>query len=467
MGRPRYFAVQLEMTGFMNTTATGRNRTKVDAIVIGAGVSGLVAAGALAKKDWNVTLLEARHRIGGRILSVKPAGWAIPAELGAEFVHGGNPAMRKLLKRAAVHPRALDPCVWWRDAHSGVLAQITDYWDRIGNVVNHIPKTDSAWSFQRFLDGHKKTISPADRFLAAYYVGGFEAAPTTKISAEALRQDHAGTAGTDFKINGRYDKLVASLKQALPANRVRLQLNSPVVSLQWEKGSVTAEVRRGSRYPKKRHRARMVLVTLPLGVLQARKMKFIPSLENKAALIAKMGWGHVVRIVLRFKSGFWTAPFMPQSLGKNGGRDFGFVNAPGLPLPVWWALTPPAPVLTGWAGGDVSKALRHRSPSRVRDEAVRSLAAIFGTTPKQITSWLADWRSHPWSNDPFSLGAYSFPAAGVEHGARQLALPVSSTIFFAGEATAREYGTVHGALESGLRAAREMDAALRQDVSRK
>ncbi|HEY4247730.1 MAG TPA: NAD(P)/FAD-dependent oxidoreductase [Lacunisphaera sp.] len=452
------------MTGFMETTAASRKPIKVDVIVIGAGVSGLAAAGALAKKGWNVTLLEARHRAGGRILSARPAGWPTPIELGAEFVHGGNPAMGKLLKRAALRTRILEPNVWWRDAHSGVLARIPDYWERIESVVNQISKTDSDESFQQFLNRCQKNISPADRFLAAHYVGGFEAAPTAKISADALRRDHAGTTSTDFKIHGRYDKLIDTLERALPANRVHIRLNSPVVSLQWQQGQVVVEVRRGPRSHQTLHRAQMVLVTLPLGVLQAGKMKFIPPLKNKSTLIAKMGWGHVVRIVLRFKRGFWSAPFVPHSLGKDSGRDFGFVNAPGLTVPVWWALTSPTPVLTGWAGGDVSKKLLRRSPAQIRDEAVRSLAAIFGTTAKELKSWLADWRCHPWSDDPFSLGAYSFPAAGLEHGDRQLARPVSSTIFFAGEATAREYGTVHGALESGLRAAKEMETVLRRRV---
>jgi monoamine oxidase len=458
--------IDVKTTGSKEITALGENNGQADAIIIGAGVSGLAAAGALAKKGWRVALLEARNRIGGRILSIKPAGWPVAAELGAEFIHGGNPSMGKFLKRASVGTRTLNPAVWWRDAHSGVLAQITDYWERIGNVVAQIPPGTSGRSFQQFLDRSQARISPADRFLAAHYVGGFEAAPTTRISAEALREDHAGTKSTDFKIHGRYDQFVSGLERTLPVDRVQLHLNSPVVSLRWRKGHVVVFVHERSEHSKKIHEARMVLVTLPLGVLRAGTVKFIPSLENKSALIARMGWGHVIRIVLRFKSGFWSAPFMPRALGKNRGSDFGFVNAPALPIPVWWALTPPAPVFTGWAGGDAAKKMLLPSSTRVRDEAIHSLSTILGTTHRKITPWLVDWRFHPWSDDPFSLGAYSFPAAGVEQGAEQLACPISSTVFFAGEATAREYGTVHGAFETGLRAAKEMDAALRRRGSR-
>jgi monoamine oxidase len=66
--------------------------------------------------------------------------------------------------------------------------------------------------------------------------------------------------------------------------------------------------------------------------------------------------------------------------------------------------------------------------------------------------------SHDWTRDPFSRGAYSFTAAGQDLAGRELRRPVAGTLFFCGEATAEgaEVGTVHGALRSGLRAAREV-----------
>jgi monoamine oxidase len=73
------------------------------------------------------------------------------------------------------------------------------------------------------------------------------------------------------------------------------------------------------------------------------------------------------------------------------------------------------------------------------------------------------WETHNWSRDPFSRGAYSFITAGHEDAAKKLREPVQHTLFMAGEATAdsEEIGTVHGALASGLRAAKEVGAALR------
>src|SRR5437868_4164591 len=71
----------------------------VDVIVIGAGVAGLAAADLLRRAGRSVIVLEARDRIGGRVHTVRPAGWPVPIEAGAEFVHGRPPALLGLLRK--------------------------------------------------------------------------------------------------------------------------------------------------------------------------------------------------------------------------------------------------------------------------------------------------------------------------------------------------------------------------------
>jgi monoamine oxidase len=118
-------------------------------------------------------------------------------------------------------------------------------------------------------------------------------------------------------------------------------------------------------------------------------------------------------------------------------------------------LLAPAPLLTGWSGGDAAKKLERGGERIIRREAVRSLAAILGTTPRRLRPWIAGWQRHDWTRDPFARGAYSFNKVGSEKGDQQLAEPVAHTLFFAGEAAAEnEPGTVHGAMESGFHAAR-------------
>ena len=95
-------------------------------------------------------------------------------------------------------------------------------------------------------------------------------------------------------------------------------------------------------------------------------------------------------------------------------------------------------------------------PARLLTAALGSLAPIWGVSAKALRAQLTGWWAHDWSDDPFTRGAYSYPVAGYESGPAQLGKPVGGTLFFAGEATAEELGTVHGALASGIRAAKEV-----------
>jgi monoamine oxidase len=66
--------------------------------------------------------------------------------------------------------------------------------------------------------------------------------------------------------------------------------------------------------------------------------------------------------------------------------------------------------------------------------------------------------THDWQADPFARGAYSYAAVGGMDAAAKLAEPVANALYFAGEATNSDgyNGTVHGAIATGLRAAKEL-----------
>ncbi|HEX2860718.1 MAG TPA: NAD(P)/FAD-dependent oxidoreductase [Lacunisphaera sp.] len=428
-----------------------------DILVIGAGVAGLAAARELARRGWHVRLLEARDRAGGRVFSAKPAGWPHPVELGAEFIHGGTPTLQKLLRRAGARSHPVETNMWWQE--DGRLELVPDFWSRIRRLAGRIPWRNRGLSFQQFLRTKGRKLDPRDRHLAEVYVASFNAAPIGNLSAHALRADHAGADTEDARIDGRYDAVVDALQKNWPGRRVDLQLQSPVREIRWKPNAVTVLAQTASGKIAT-HRAQAAVITLPLGVLQARTVRFLPALGEKQRVISRLGWGQVVRVVFRFRPGFWSAPFLPPALAQKSGRGFGFVNAPAEAVPVWWALTPPAPVLTGWAGGPAAAALDGSTPAAIRDAGLKSLASLFHTTRAELKRWLADWCTHDWTGDPFSRGAYSYVVAGQEDAPAQLAKPVAGTLFFAGEAAARDVGTVHGAIESGLQAARSVDTAL-------
>src|SRR3981189_2332037 len=81
-------------------------------VVIGAGAAGLMAARELARAGKRVTILEARHRCGGRIHPLPAAEFGYPAEGGAEFVHGEAPVTQSLLREARLSLLPIEGAQW-------------------------------------------------------------------------------------------------------------------------------------------------------------------------------------------------------------------------------------------------------------------------------------------------------------------------------------------------------------------
>jgi monoamine oxidase len=76
----------------------------------------------------------------------------------------------------------------------------------------------------------------------------------------------------------------------------------------------------------------------------------------------------------------------------------------------------------------------------------------------ELHALLTSWHTHDWQRDPLSLGAYSYAPKGAIDASDAMAEPVAETLYFAGEHTdtTGHWGTVHGALRSGLRAAKQV-----------
>jgi monoamine oxidase len=117
-----------------------------------------------------------------------------------------------------------------------------------------------------------------------------------------------------------------------------------------------------------------------------------------------------------------------------------------------------SPLLTGWAAGPHGLALSGMSDEEIFECAIDSLARALHLDAEYIRNQVVATHFHNWQTDPFSLGAYSYACVGGIDAARQLAMPLEDTLFFAGEATEfnGHQGTVSGAIATGERAAREI-----------
>jgi monoamine oxidase len=434
----------------------------VDVVIIGAGAAGLAAGRALAQAGKTVRIIEARDRIGGRIFTRHSAPFgareSLPVELGAEFIHGLPPSSWSLIREAGLATYELDGEMFCfedgrlhlcgheqRDSFI-VLREMAGWLER------NSPRSDL--TFDGYLRAAGTDPTTANR--AAGYVEGFNAADRGIISATALvRQQSAEDqlqGDRIFHVRGGYDALPNYLAECLRRAGGAVSLDSRVRRISWRPGSVsvTGTTSDGREFAVQAARA---IVTLPLGVLQAEAAMFDPVPRQVQQHWQSLAMGQVNRVSLIFDRNFWS----------ERADDLSFLFAADQCFPTWWTSAPEStPIITGWAAGAKnfhgSQALLAGDAQAIRTVTLQSLATIFSVPSRDLELWLREVHHHDWHGDEFSYGAYSYVPVAAVDAARHMSEPVQDTLYFAGEHTDIEdqWGTVHGALASGARAARQV-----------
>jgi monoamine oxidase len=441
---------------------------KTDVVVIGAGVAGLAGARALRDAGVRCVVLEARDRIGGRILTRREPGVPLPIELGAEFIHGSAPEVNEIARDARLTTLEITGERWRADR--GRLVPLEDFWEAIDGVMRGLKRaTRRDRSFQEYLDTKPGGRARArDRTLAREFVQGFHAADAARISARALAD--GGSPGDDVeerrmgRILDGFDRVPRWLASGLED---AIRLEAVVTRVDWQRGFVLVLGERGGAAAPFELAARAAIVTVPLGVLQAPSgergaIRFAP---EPAALraTARLTMGSVARVVLHFRDRFWVERRPGRLRGSRRLDCLTFLHTSDPDVPVWWTAMPVrAPLLVGWAGGPAADRLSGEGHDAVLGLALRALARQLGISRRSLESGLVGWWTHDWRRDPFARGAYSYALVGGADAAAALARPVQRTLYFAGEAADPEgrTGTVHGAIASGRRAAALVERAL-------
>jgi len=434
-----------------------RNRD-CDVIVIGAGVSGLAAARDLSVAGKRVIILEARDRLGGRIHTVHDSDWPIPIELGAEFLHGRPPQLWPALERANLTTYQCADDHWHLQRKR--LTHLPDFWQRLESLLKRMPeKPKPDLSFAQFLDRVRPRPDAALAKLALAYVEGFNAARADRISVRSLveseRKENEIDAQRIHRFIGGYDQIVRMLVDAMDARYVEMQLRSVVRAVRWKRHEVTVDVASADGDAPRSAIARQAIITLPLGVLQAKPdepgaVRFEPELADTVSAAKRLAMGPVVKLAIRFSRAFWESERL---------RDMSFMHCNEIAFPTWWTYLPlRTRVLMGWAGGPPAERLSHQPPRQVYQQGLASLSALLGQRAAKIDAMVESYKVADWQADPFARGAYSYVPAGATDAMQQLAASVKDTLFFAGEATQYESlsATVPGAIQSGERAAREV-----------
>jgi monoamine oxidase len=442
---------------------------KIDVVIIGAGAAGLAAARALVNASFEVVVLEARERIGGRVFTVHDHGTPVPIELGAEFIHGSAPEIESVLRSAALAACDISGTRW--QVQGTQIRRLDDFWQRLDKVMRRL---DSARrpdrSFAEFLAGKPGGRRLAnERRLALQYVEGFHAADPLRVSERALadagsprgevRERRIGRVldGYDCVIEWLARPLGDTIRTAAIATRVR-----------WAPGNVNVEVRHPDGRSRPAVDARAAIITVPLGVLKAApgesgSIEFDPELRAKRPALDQLAMGSVVRITLRFSERFWAAEWFAKQIKSEELDTLSFLHTSDEQFPIWWSAYPVvAPVLVGWHGGPGASALSQLASEQIEDAAIAALSRQLGVPARKLRGLVEAAWTHDWEHDPFSRGVYSYQMVGGKDAPAALAKPLRGTLFFAGEASDAEgrTGTVHGAIATGERAAGEVERSL-------
>jgi monoamine oxidase len=413
-------------------------------LVLGAGMAGLGAAARLAKGGAEVTVIEARDRIGGRTHTSHL--WPdLPVDMGASWIHGtkGNPVTRLARKVGLnITPTTYDRSVTFDQAgqHVDFIKPARRAMKLVDRARAAVDELDADISLEAAI-----TALPDWQALSHHDRAVYRLAINTRIEHEysgdwARMSARHFDDGVDFPgdeavVTPGFGPILTHLAKGLD-----IRLGEPVTTISPAARGVTVTTTRGL------HQADCAVITLPLGVLQSGRVTFIEPLDaSRQRAIDGLGMGILNKCVLRFDRVFW-----PED------ADWIDFLSPAQTLWADWTSYLQAtgkPLLAGFNAArtaDEVEALDDRATTALAMEALR---AMFGrSVPDPLGSQVSRWRQ-----DPFALGAYSFKAVGTSKKDRKalFGLDWDGRLHFAGEATSRDQpATVHGALITGREAAK-------------
>ncbi|MEA1881624.1 MAG: NAD(P)/FAD-dependent oxidoreductase [Candidatus Marinimicrobia bacterium] len=444
-------------------------------IIVGAGLAGLSCAYELDQAGFNVVLLEARSRPGGRVRTYRdPFADNLYAEMGAEYVDSTDILVRKYCEKfnLKVLPAKQYDGVYVRGKHlsmgglksgsESLPYQGTNSGQLFGQEIQYIQKwidlvkekgakspevlAMDKMSVEEML---KKGGAPRDIIDLYTYTNATEStAIPSKMSALNMVLANSRTSAfsentEEGRILGGNDQLPKTFAKKLSK---MIKYNRPLTRLDFNEKNVTAFFE--EKGLKNSISGIHCVLALPLPVL--RKIRITPRFSDKKShCIEKQSYGHVMKVAMQYRRRFW------DEAGSVGQRVF--TDTP-LRRVYHFSIDQPGPrgiLFSFTSGTDAEKLGRLNEQSRMR-AARKTCVDIWPEAQKYWEGGISKY----WNEDPWVQASYSVAGVGQKDFREILARP-EGPVFFAGEHTAVHRASMNGAIESGLRTFADIKKAVK------
>jgi monoamine oxidase len=404
-----------------------------DVAIVGAGAAGLSAANELIRAGREVIVLEARARIGGRASTIEASG-EFPLDAGCGWVHSADQNVLAPLIEEAGYTFEKSSANWGRQsgnqgfsaAEQGEFGAAFEAFDaRLAAAA--LMGVDAAAS--DYFAPHCRWNALIDA-VSSYYNGSeYDRVSVLDYSAYV-------DTGVNWRVRQGYGAAIAAL-----GNAVSPRCDCEVTAIDHRSVPVLLETNQGPIA------ARAAIVAIPTNLLAKERILFTPALPYKAEAAAGLPLGTAEKIFFYLSKaeelpveGHLFGRIDRAATGSYHTRPFG------------------RPYLEAFIGGGNAAALIREGEGALTAFALDELAALIGSSFRRRVAPILETG---WARDPWVLGSYSHALPGHASARELLAAPVAERLFFAGEATHPTFfSTVHGAWETGLRAAGEVLAVL-------